>query len=95
MTKKEINESIAKYCGIKKNSKGWWVNPVTEFGSSHPPDYYDDLNAMHDAENKLSDNTYEIYWKELMCACIQEEIRHISSAPAWLRATTLSNTIKK
>lgn len=63
MTPQEINLAIAKACGWKRSPVGSWEKPdsCTVFFESSttwrveyaPPDYYRDLNAIHEAEEVL------------------------------------------
>ncbi len=42
--------AIAQYCGWHQSEKGWWFNrEETNGGDPEPPDYLNDLNAMHEA----------------------------------------------
>lgn len=59
MKRKRINEIIAEHCvpcmdgelGIKYHINGYW--------SYAPPDYYRDLNAVHEAVKRLNRNAGE------------------------------------
>ena len=74
MTEEQINIAIAERCGFtdimwptgfhqqmsdekSKQAGGRWRFQI--------PDYYNDLNAMHEAENLLDENGREDYWNEL------------------------------
>ena len=61
MTNEEINKDIAEYCGWKYEFNGndedpewYWIPPNNPDGNGTPPDYCNDLNAMHEAENVLT-----------------------------------------
>jgi len=65
MTDREINIAIAEFCGWKpSNPKGMWCHPsnwsLAKSGSYYVwvgydklPNYVEDLNAMHEAENTV------------------------------------------
>ena len=62
--------AIAKACGWK--IKYTTTNVGVPFGTDpsdglqdHVPDYLNDLNAMHEAEEILDDNQWEYYWYQL------------------------------
>lgn len=69
MTPEEINRTIAEACGWKqitsyeefwqitdrKSEKRWWCEQDL-------PDYYNDLNAMHEAEKELFKNFKHRAW---------------------------------
>lgn len=63
MTDQEINIKIAEACGWTKcyilNEKGFGLRPgfVHEENSELVPNYCNDLNAMHKAENALTKGT--------------------------------------
>lgn len=59
MTKDRINIAIAEYCGYQygplpqnKNQLNWTLNGVQAI----IPNYYGDLNAMHEAEKSLGED---------------------------------------
>lgn len=60
MTNEEIDKAIAEYCGWKYEFNGndedpewYWIPPNNPDGNGTPPDYCNDLNAMHEAEKFL------------------------------------------
>jgi hypothetical protein len=57
MTNEQINAAIAEACGLKKPSRKVKLNDKGFFVTQHAklPDYCYDLNAMHEAENTLTD----------------------------------------
>lgn len=61
MTNEQINIAIAEACGWKPTTDGgicWDCNgaPIVT-----PPDYCNDLNAMHEAEKKLTEKRLQTY----------------------------------
>jgi hypothetical protein len=64
MTNKQINAAIAETCGWKSkeetNGVPWlWQRTKSDYtieSSMEPPDYCNDLNAMHQAEWSLTDD---------------------------------------
>ena len=71
MTNEQINIAIAEVCGWKyeKNEThapdgAFWWSKNPEF-----PDYCNDLNAMHEAENRLLSDEKESYWYHLYEKC--------------------------
>ena len=88
MTDQEINAAIAEECG-------WiyydgWNHPD---GRNHLPDYCIDLNAMHEAENVLTNIQQEEYWDFLWSLTGSEfELCH---ANARQRAEAFLKTIGK
>ncbi len=58
MTDEQINVAIAEACGWKKPARKTVLNEKGYFVTQHaqpPPNYCNDLNAMHEAENTLTD----------------------------------------
>jgi hypothetical protein len=61
MTPEQQRIAIAEACGWTLDTKfdncSTWVNPRgTYVGADLPPDYLNDLNAMHEAEKVLTDD---------------------------------------
>jgi hypothetical protein len=61
MSDQEINIAIAEACGWKREFDGnheepewYWIPPNNPDGDGEPPDYCNDLNAMHEAEKVLT-----------------------------------------
>ncbi len=56
MSDEQINAAIAEACGLKKPCRKVKLNDKGFFVTQHAklPDYCTDLNAMHEAENTLS-----------------------------------------
>ncbi|MGA1046868.1 MAG: hypothetical protein ACO3UU_02575 [Minisyncoccia bacterium] len=106
MTDQEINKIIAEYCGWKYEFNGndedpewYWIPPNNPDGNGTPPDYCNDLNAMHDAEKTLSrgQNYHQLYGfgfyvNTLTQICYQQ---HILTATASQRAEAFVRTIDK
>jgi predicted pyridoxine 5'-phosphate oxidase superfamily flavin-nucleotide-binding protein len=62
MSEQEINEAIAEACGRERNPDGgWYPDNGLRVGTQAIPDYCNDLNAMHEAENFLKANQYMVY----------------------------------
>ena len=68
MTNNSINIAIAEACGWKHEFDGnyedpewYWIPPNDPDGDGEPPDYCNDLNAMHEAEKVLIKKHYDSY----------------------------------
>jgi hypothetical protein len=56
--------AIAGACGWRKDKRGLgWLNPSGEY--SEPPDYLNDLNAMHEAEKRMPASCWTRYCQHL------------------------------
>lgn len=80
MTPQSQRIAIAEACGWKRaQSKGvvieGWLKDNS--WSVHLPDFLSDLNAMHEAEEKLTDDEWELYRALLVKASF------ISGLPTW------------
>jgi len=75
MTKEQINIAIAESLGWKKNM-GDWYRPnancqyITRSKSDggytiYPPNYYNDLNAMHEVWCSLTEKQHQYFRREL------------------------------
>lgn len=60
MTDQEINKTIAEFCGWKYEFNGdhedpewYWIPPNNPDGNGNPPNYCNNLDAMHEAEKNL------------------------------------------
>lgn len=65
MTNHKINVAIAEACGWTPDNRGLgWLSPHGYYAPE--PDYCTDLNAMHEAENVLTDDQFKwyTYWVE-------------------------------
>lgn len=84
MTPQEINIEIAKVCGwtLFEHECGLWsglhngtyIRYKCGVSENHAkivcfPDYHDDLNAMHEAENVLDSNQLVNYCRQLQTIC--------------------------
>jgi len=58
-------EAIAKYCGCRKIHGAeiyqWSWMSSDDIGANELPDYLNDLNAMHEAEKKLTSKQMVVY----------------------------------
>ena len=89
MYKEEINKAIAEFCGWKHEFNGnhedpewYWIPPYDPDGCDDAPNYYEDLNAMHEAESKLNDVDYDAYWNEIVALCVEKGWERMNSCPA-------------
>lgn len=69
MKDEQFNRAIAEACGYEKSGK-WWRKPNGEKGVasaylSEPPNYYGDLNQMHEAETHVPRADWSSYTMEL------------------------------
>lgn len=76
MTQEQINIAIAKACGWIEEEP--WLNGRScfsykdnsiSYGIEDIPDYYNDLNAMHEAEKIIPIESRFIYTSEIVVAC--------------------------
>jgi len=104
MTNKRINIAIAKACGWKHYHEDLWVDPdfsgdpdgFSELQCGDLPNYCNDLNAMHEAEKILSDESHADYACELVKTIRQNgEWFESVSATAAHRAEAFLKTINK
>ena len=64
MNPEQQRVAIAEACGWKTDKRGFgWLSPRGYYASE--PDYLNDLNAMHDAEQVLTDDQWPIYRDEI------------------------------
>lgn len=96
MNKEQINIAIAEVCGWRVHPKDrWTVIPPKSPHSVQPlntlPGYYNDLNAMHEAEKVL--NTVELWesYKNYLCQWMTEPV----CATAAQRAEAFLRTLGK
>jgi hypothetical protein len=62
MNNEGINKAIAEACGFKYVALGLgWKHIMGGEMQCRIPDYYNDLNAMHEAENTLTDEKKSEY----------------------------------
>lgn len=100
MTNDQINRAIAEACGWSQvGHNGYqpvWANSKGErWAESHLPDYANDLNAMHEVEELLSDLEYDLFLGSLIELCIVVGRERINSATASERAEAFLRTIGK
>lgn len=91
MSDKEINEAISYHVscthpGTPKGGPGYWNGKQW---ARKCPDYVNDLNAMHRAEEWLSDKMYAEYWTELVAVFVRDRHERINSATARQRAEAM------
>jgi hypothetical protein len=99
MTNEQINVAIAQACGwtiLKKPLSGFGFAAYAKEPNGDPspgiPDYCDDLNAMHEAEDELSGNQYMVY--ALMLDAVEGSLFGIR-ATARQRAEAFLRTLGK
>lgn len=94
MTNKQINAAIAKLCGLE-------VQPQDSFGFkgfNHIPDYCNDLNAMHEAEQALAPknwNRFSETWWNYYHHLLDGDVQKIIHATARQRAEAFLRTLGK
>ena len=70
--------AIAEACGWFFSDRNWHMpngaKATADGGPDLPPDYLNDLNAMHEAERALTEKQWDIYEERLRDAC---------DGPAW------------
>lgn len=108
MTNVEINIAIAQLCGWKRvpllMNPHFWIHYPSEKQCRHDealPDYCKDLNAMHEAENKLSNQQHRKFRKHLNYILFERGMtiscatRKLVSATARQRAEAFLLTFNK
>lgn len=70
MTDNEINKEIANQCGWHMQH-GEWIEPCGE-NKLQPPNYVNDLNAMHSAEATLAPIKIKRYISEIWSAMCRD-----------------------
>lgn len=109
MTPEAQQAAIAKSLGWKTERRGhgvlirWhsddWINPQGEWDD--PPDYLNDIKAMHEAEKTLPNHPFYIrYLGEVVNACLDESADYedwwlMCHATAAQRAEAFLRTIGK
>ena len=94
MSDVQINIAIAKACGMR----GVWEKKITSCGcdgqwdyfnpqGNRLPDYCNDLNAMHEAENHLPSDKKEDYWYQLYENCRRSVFSRVEDNYKMLHAT--------
>jgi len=84
MNAEEQRIAIAKACGWGESAFGkWHRHGVILPDPMNPPDYLNDLNAMHEAEEVLTDlNLY----RKFLYLVVLEDPSNTSNEPAWATA---------
>jgi hypothetical protein len=96
MTNEQINIAIAETCGFAKDWDFKRAQPCRGWCVTSLPDYCNDLNAMHEAEKILSDESHADYACELVKTIRQNgEWFESVSATAAQRAEAFLKTINK
>jgi hypothetical protein len=98
MTNEKINIAIAEVCGWKYEKNETHAPDGSFWWSKEPeiPDYCNDLNAMHEAEKILSDESHADYACELVKTIRRNgEWFESVSATAAQRAEAFLRTINK
>jgi len=90
--------AIAEACGRVQRPDGFWFPIGKDYGSAGIPDYLNDLNAMHEAEEILTKIQRMIYvnilWEKCSIAKADPYDWSVSSKPT-LRAEAFLHTIGK
>jgi hypothetical protein len=89
MKDEQINIAIAEACGWKyvnnethaPDGSFWWSKEL------EIPDYCNDLNAMHEAENHLPSDKKEDYWYQLYENCRRSVFSRVEDNYKMLHAT--------
>ena len=105
MTNEEINKIIAEYCGWKREFNGddedpewYWIPPNNPDGNGIPPDYCNDLNAMAEAEELLSNEQLQTYFyvlRPVVESTAKPGRGYVFTAKASQRAKAFVKTIEK
>lgn len=104
MTREEINKTIAELCGWTKVVEKRTMLGVKEYVGYPPkgaivgrkqaiPNYWGDLNACVEFQNKIVGGCFEREWVEYCTNLVGPEVaedrmkfgRYLCEAPAWLR----------
>ena len=99
MTNLQINQLIAEYCKWKPTTDGGICWDANGNAIIAPPNYANDLNAMHEAMRTLSEEQVEKVW-ETLCDMIPfnpHSFRNglVFDAPAKVRAEAFLRVIGK
>ncbi len=90
MTDKQINAAIAEACGRKRRPNGDWYPDNGTAGTQAILNYCKDLNAMHEAEMKLTKEQSDDYVARLFDSCYE-----LAFATASQRAEAFLRTLGK
>jgi hypothetical protein len=91
MSGKEINIAIAKILGWIQSECGNWIIRGVVVKAIVPPNYCNDLNAMHEAEKVLTANQFDKYCYRLDAV---GGMRHCTHATAAQRAEAFLKTLR-
>jgi hypothetical protein len=94
MTEEQQRIAIAEACGWHRNPFGLWGIDFANGVSGSPPDYLNDLNAMHEAEKIFDHALYCRYINELCDVTIKGN-NSMYMATAVQRAEAFLKTINK
>jgi hypothetical protein len=76
--------AVAEACGWKPYERGLaWLSPHGYVSAAPPPDYLNDLDAMHEAEKILDATQLNIYENELAEVCNLKTAKSLASAYRW------------
>ena len=104
MNEEQQNKTIAKHCGWRQSKssmwEGWWHEKGKHTYQRFCPNFCEDLNAMHEAENCLLADEKEIYWNYLFDHCdgtvfsrVEDDYKMIHATAAQ-RAEAFLKTLK-
>jgi hypothetical protein len=87
MTPEQQRIAIAEACGWVESPYGKWSNDgLILCDPLNPPDYLNDLNAMHEAEKMLTDLDLNLY-RQFLYMVVLEDPSNASNEPAWSNAS--------
>jgi hypothetical protein len=78
MSPEQQRIAIAEACGWTIDAQGVWYSPGG--GVDFVPDYYGDLNAMHETEKLLTPEQAHVYSKNLQVQFESQEWNHAEAA---------------
>lgn len=95
MNPEQQNKTIAKHCGWRQSKssmwEGWWHQKGKHTYQRFCPDYCNDLNAMHEAENSMKIDDLKHY-QIMLCDWLEADWGRASAstrAEAFLRTLNL------
>lgn len=110
MTPEKQRIAIAEACGWKKSETNgapvWWKDGQYAY-QFDLPDYLNDLNAMHEAENTLLGSCWSLYLRNLASVCnclrveeagirwVESDVALVANATSAQRAEAFLRTIGK
>jgi hypothetical protein len=94
MTDEEINATIAEACGRKRRPDGGWYPDNGSAGTQAILNYCNDLNAMHEAENTLTDANMFVMAHHIE-RLVSAKGQHYFHATARQRAEAFLRTLDK